>query len=307
MVIGKSLNPRSLNNFTDIPVVYKGNKSAWMTLALFEEWFHKIFVPEVKGFLRAENLPEKALLLIDNAPCHPKDGELMSSDGQISVMCLPPNCTALIQPMDQNVIRLTKLNYKTSLLSDIVRRGKTIDESLRNINLNHAICFLANAWNAVNVTSIQSSFQKLFEVTSEWDSEDVNPLSELRLQLVEDTSSIQAISNLLQEIEPLQQISDSEIEQWIAEPILESFEQNEDPCINCDLTDGEETNNVVVNTKKVTQEETISAYNICLEWADQNNASLDDIMTLQSLRSSVVLNKRACTKQTKISNFFSST
>lgn len=166
---------------------------------------------QVKGFLRAENLPEKALLLIDNAPCHPKDGELMSSDGQISVMCLPPNCTALIQPMDQNVIRLTKLNYKTSLLSDIVRRGKTIDESLRNINLKHAICFLANAWDAVNVTSIQSSFQKLFEVTAERDSEDVIPLSELRLQLVKDTSNIQAISNLLQEIKPLQQISDSEI------------------------------------------------------------------------------------------------
>lgn len=51
MVIGKSSNPRSFKNFTDMPVVYKGNKSAWMTMALFEEWFHRTFVPEVCTFL----------------------------------------------------------------------------------------------------------------------------------------------------------------------------------------------------------------------------------------------------------------
>lgn len=260
----------------------------------------------MKEFLRGKNLPEKALLLIDNAPCHPKDGELKSNDGEITVMCLPPNCTALIQPMDQNVIRLTKLNYKKSLLSHIVRRGKTIDESLRNINLKDAICFLANAWNTLNVSSIRSSFQKLFDKSSDWDNEDVIPLSELRLQLADDAFNIQSIATLLQEVEPLQQISHSEIEQWIVEPNLAPI-QNEEHCTDGDHTDCEETDDVVLSTKKVTPEETISAFNICLEWAEQNNASLDDIMTLQRLRSCVVLNKRVFTKQTKIVNFFNST
>lgn len=47
-VIGKSTNPRALKNFTKMPVVYKANKNAWMTLLLFEDWFHHTFVPEVK-------------------------------------------------------------------------------------------------------------------------------------------------------------------------------------------------------------------------------------------------------------------
>ena len=37
-VIGKSTNPHSFRNVYDIPV-YKDNKSAWMTLELFEECF----------------------------------------------------------------------------------------------------------------------------------------------------------------------------------------------------------------------------------------------------------------------------
>ncbi|XP_039956435.1 jerky protein homolog-like [Bactrocera tryoni] len=192
-----------------------------MTMALFEEWFYKTFVPEVKEFLRGENLPEKAILLLDTALCHPKERELKSTDGQILIMCPPPDCTAVIQPMDQNVIRLTKMNYKTSLLGHIVRRGKSVNETLKSISLKDAIYFLSKAWNALNVSSIPSSFQKLFDITTEWNNEDNIPLSELRLQLAENASKIHPISSLLQE--PLQKKSNSEIDQCIVEPILESM------------------------------------------------------------------------------------
>lgn len=46
-LIGKALNPRAFKGFQSNPVVYKANKNAWMTLSLFEEWFHHTFVPEV--------------------------------------------------------------------------------------------------------------------------------------------------------------------------------------------------------------------------------------------------------------------
>lgn len=76
-------------------------------------------------------------------------------------------------------------------------------------------------------------------VTSKWDNEDDIPLTELRLQLAEDISNIQAISSLLQKVEPLHQLFHSEIEQWIVEPTLESFVQNEVHCANDDnLSDG---------------------------------------------------------------------
>lgn len=46
LVIGKAKNPRSFRNF-NCPVHYRNSKAAWMTAAIFREWFHKMFIPEV--------------------------------------------------------------------------------------------------------------------------------------------------------------------------------------------------------------------------------------------------------------------
>jgi hypothetical protein len=75
-----------------------------MDREVFENWFHKHFLPEVRAFLKERRLPQKAVLLIDNAPSHPKESVLTSDDGIILVKFLPPappNATAIIQPMDQ--------------------------------------------------------------------------------------------------------------------------------------------------------------------------------------------------------------
>ncbi|XP_053954302.1 jerky protein homolog-like [Anastrepha ludens] len=118
LVIGKARNPRVFKNF-NCPVEYKNSKSALMTSAIFKDWFHNSFVPQVRKYLKDGGLPEKALLLIDNAPSHPNEIELKSEDGLILTMFMPPNVTPLIQPMDQNVIRITKLYYRNFLLASI--------------------------------------------------------------------------------------------------------------------------------------------------------------------------------------------
>ncbi|XP_060855612.1 jerky protein homolog-like [Metopolophium dirhodum] len=61
-----------------------------------------------------KKLPGKAVLFIDNAPCHPSENELR--DCEIYVKLLPPNMTALIQPMDQGVIETTKRLYRKKLI-----------------------------------------------------------------------------------------------------------------------------------------------------------------------------------------------
>ena len=66
--------------------------------------------------LKKNNLPIKAVLLIDNAPSHPSETELKTEDGNIIVMFIPPNVPPLIQPMDQNAIKFTKLYKYTPLL-----------------------------------------------------------------------------------------------------------------------------------------------------------------------------------------------
>lgn len=82
-----------------------------MTKEIFHE-FHTEFVPQVRWFLKKRNLPQKALLVLDNAPGHGPNDVLISKDGRIKTLFMPPNCTPLLQPMDQNVIEMVKKRYK---------------------------------------------------------------------------------------------------------------------------------------------------------------------------------------------------
>ena len=105
MVIGRSKHPRCFKNMTLPKMHYRSSKNAWQTRDLFKEWFHKIFVPEVQDYLSRNKLPTKAVLLLDNASAHGCEEELKSSDRLISVIFFPPNTTAILQPLDQNVIK----------------------------------------------------------------------------------------------------------------------------------------------------------------------------------------------------------
>lgn len=75
---------------------------------------------------------------MDNCPRHTSAEELRSDDGNIFAMFLPPNTTALIQPMDQNVIQNIKL-----ILADPVH-GENLVDALKAINLKDAVFSLAN-------------------------------------------------------------------------------------------------------------------------------------------------------------------
>lgn len=167
LVIGKSKNPRCFKGWNN-PLLYNNSQSAWMTSFIFKEWFFKNFVPEVsfissfihfserlnlfrnaqvKHFCRNNNLPESALLIIDNARCHPPKNALMSEDRKICVLFLPPNVTSILQPMDQNVLRLLKLFYRKRLLSEIVS-NKTLNvaNALKSVDLEQAITLLNESW-----------------------------------------------------------------------------------------------------------------------------------------------------------------
>lgn len=117
VVIGKAKKPQSIkgNEAKNLPVHYFNQKKRLDESSIFQEWFTKNFIPQVCDFLKSKNLPEKAVLLLDNAPSHPSEALLKSDDGKIFVIYLPPNVTALIQPMDQGVIagliRSTKLQF----------------------------------------------------------------------------------------------------------------------------------------------------------------------------------------------------
>ncbi|GJQ69837.1 hypothetical protein Trydic_g22386 [Trypoxylus dichotomus] len=124
-----------------------------MERALYR-WFPKLGeqnVP-VRKFQQDNNLPNKALLLLDNAPSHPPEEELKSDDG---LFYMPPNVTPFIQPLDQNVIRITMLHYGRSLLTQLVAKETNISPSLENYSLRDAVLNFILAWNSLEPTVIE--------------------------------------------------------------------------------------------------------------------------------------------------------
>ena len=147
------------------------------------------------------------MLLLDNAPCHPPDYELRTEDGGIFVIYMPPNVTPLIQPMDQNVIRITKLNYRKHLLSLAVGKEDII-QFLKSLTIKDAISMLKLAWNQLEESVIAKCWKPLLEcidaIDAESDDEDDDvPLNLLREKILQAKSAeIHEIENLLQIIIP---------------------------------------------------------------------------------------------------------
>ncbi|XP_046564778.1 jerky protein homolog-like [Haliotis rubra] len=125
LIIGTSQNPRCLHhvNRSILPAVYAASKNAWMTAAIFQEWFFHKFIPAVRQYL--QRLEEKAILLMDNCPAHPPTTTLILHDGKIRAVLLPKNTTSLLQPMDQGIIQAYKSHYRRGL--KLVQRLKCLE------------------------------------------------------------------------------------------------------------------------------------------------------------------------------------
>lgn len=89
-------NPRALKNVAKalLPVVWKSNPKAWVTQAVFMDWFYNHFIPKMEKYCHANSLPFKILLVLDNAPGHPPFLDDVHTN--IKVVYMPPNTTSMI-------------------------------------------------------------------------------------------------------------------------------------------------------------------------------------------------------------------
>ena len=166
VVIGKAENPRCFKNINKkaLPVHYYSQKNAWMDTRIFLEWFHNQFVPAVTKYLGEKGFPAKALLLLDNAPSHPDVKTLASHNGNIKALFLPPNTTALFQPMDQGVIESLKRRYRKALLQKLLledKEGRSIIQFVKQINMKDVVYMTATAWNDLLPLTFTRSWSKL--------------------------------------------------------------------------------------------------------------------------------------------------
>ncbi|GFT84622.1 tigger transposable element-derived protein 1 [Trichonephila clavipes] len=108
LLINKSLRPRVLKgkDLKQLPMHWMANPKAWMTTAIFTEWFNNCFVPEVEAYMKEKSLDFKVLLIVDNAASHPQ-----LEHPNVQLVFLLPNTTSLIQPLDQGIIATFKKYY----------------------------------------------------------------------------------------------------------------------------------------------------------------------------------------------------
>ncbi|CAI5790600.1 transposable element-derived 1-like [Podarcis lilfordi] len=127
LLVYHSENPRAFKKHKvdkeQLSVMWRSNSKAWVTRVLFVDWVNLAFGPAVKQYLLDNDLPLKALLLMDNAPAHPKglEEDLLEEFSFINIMFLPPNTTPLLQPMDQQVIANFKNSTPRSFSGDASR------------------------------------------------------------------------------------------------------------------------------------------------------------------------------------------
>ena len=108
------------------------------------------FSPTFERYARRNGIPNRFLLLVENAPSHPKNMDDWCDN--IEVMFLPPNTTSLIQPMDQGVIANFKAIYQRKTMRKLINfldnhLEGTVQEFWKAFNIKDALDYMVEAWD----------------------------------------------------------------------------------------------------------------------------------------------------------------
>ena len=235
LMLYRSLNPRALKNQNkdNLPVFWRANKKAWVTSAIFCDWFRNCFVSEVETYLKSKNLDYKALLVLDNAPGHPRELETMHPN--IKVTFLPPNTTALLQPMDQGIIQAFKLYYIRRTFKIILDNMEcdpdmNVMECWKKFDIAKCIVNIKESLQELKPYTLKSCWKKLWPVLTAENEEESVQIQTLTANIAEIASGIgrdgfeQIESSDIQELLELQDedLTETDLEEMLnSQPIEE--------------------------------------------------------------------------------------
>ena len=170
-MIGSSQMPHSLRgvNIKNFNCYYQASKKSWMNGNLFWKWFMDGFIQEMEERHGEDFL---VLLTLDNCPAHPP--EIADHDPRVIVCFLPKNTTALIQPMDQGIIRNFKLRFHDKIYRDLIKHIDTVPISEEGVNpmvqfykdltIYDTIKYTADAWfDGVKKSTMINCWHKFFD------------------------------------------------------------------------------------------------------------------------------------------------
>ena len=323
MFVGKAANPRCFKhvNKKALPVVYYNQRNAWADCEIFTDWFYHQFIPGVKKHLEDQGLPHKALLLLDNAPAHPEAGSLMSDDGCIKAMFLPPNTTALIQPMDQGVLEALKRRYRRRLLHKLLledKDGQSMIEYAKSINLKDVVYMVASAWDDIPASTFKKSWNKLLKFGGQDKDQRATDTA-----AASETASGEVDTNAENDLAACQQMLHSLVNNISNQEISEWLDQDSDDPGYQYLTDTEIIDQVTTAPEEAnddddddssysqevaTCEEVTRLLDKCLSWYEcQDECTAPSLMVLKNVRDLAAQKRFTNAKQLTLDSYFHST
>jgi len=163
------------------PLPYFSQKSAWTDASVLKRWFEEVFVPAIQA-----RTAHHVFLIMDDIGCNSS-----LSHPQVTIIELPPNTTAVYQPLDAGIIVLLQNRYKKRLLYRVVcnldslpyneatdsqfARGGGLDEGSK-AHLRNAAKFIVEEWDEILGDQIVRCWLKT-------DSLPTEAVARLRLQL----------------------------------------------------------------------------------------------------------------------------
>ncbi|KAL0269199.1 UNVERIFIED_CONTAM: hypothetical protein PYX00_007011 [Menopon gallinae] len=171
LLVYHSENPRAFKKCkvqkSEMSVMWKSNSNARLIRVFFVEWVNKVFGPAVKQYLLENNLPLKALLIMDSDPAHVPDLEdyLPEEFNFINFMILPASTTSLLQPMNQGIISDFKIRYTKELFQHCfdATEGITLREYWKNqFHIVKCLKVIDKAWEGITKKVINSAWGKLW-------------------------------------------------------------------------------------------------------------------------------------------------
>lgn len=321
LLINKSKKPRCFKHMDmeNLPVHYAAQSKSWMDSKLFSEWFNDRFLPAVRKFCREKSLPEKALLLLDNAPSHPSSASLQSADGKIKTMFLPPNTTAIIQPMDQGVLESCKRRYKKKMTRHVLEQNEvddcTIPECLKKITLKDVVYWVAEAWAEGSESSLGKAWKKLLPPTDEAvdapPADEVTASSSTEGDAGAEMDELQVLSRQLahknapedftewlttEDTDPGHQILDDD------EILDETVAAHNNVSVGDVSDDGSDEELAVDDT--VTPAQAFDALDVSLRWLESQRVEGTHLLLVKQWRDAAARLRRESLKQSSITSFF---
>jgi hypothetical protein len=308
LVIGKSKSPRCFKNVKTLPVIYNSQKNSWMTAYIFENWYKNEFIPSVKKYREENNKTGKVLLIIDNAPTHPSHELLNAIEKDFVVQFLPPNVTAILQPMDQAIIEKMKRIYRKQLLRRLLlaeRDEDSVISFIKKINIKDGVYMLADAWSSLTKDNLKNGWNNL--CPEEKENEGGNCV------VNKENDEVEEITSLFNEIPGFEQCETSDAREWLeTDANDQGFQILNDQEITdtvkeskvCDESDEEENDYASID-EGPSHAEAFKALETAMSWLEkQPESTPTQLVLLKRIRDMAAKKRNSSCVQKTIKDFF---